>query len=489
VYFALASADRGRCIGDWRADASRYVIVAGDAPPHDPEPVTGFTMPICKAEWGAGFRGWNPDWDEQFPCSSAPFSPVVILGEASEEQQAPSSSPRRVEPTPLGIEAGEVDTETEERLRLYQEWLRTVPPQWRSDSWVAADRVEPTAVWLRWSEATGDASGRTVTSYHVYLGSDEVLSTSGTVRSGRVTGLSPGTRYRIRVQAADELGNRSVDGPTLEVTTPTAGAIVDSEPPAWVGAELVALDITSGSVQLRWRGAVDAGSGVARYRILSGGAVVEEVEAPTDSVRLTGLAAGSDYTFKVEAGDSLGHWSSNGPSVSVRTNLSPETAVPATIFSISIGDFAGTELREIAEFTFGGSVNAPDAGSVVNAILESLRTITDTTPPVLRVPREIVVHTADPNGAVVVYSVEAWDDSDPSPVVSCVPASGSLFPVGLTMVHCTARDSSENVVEASFPVRVQRRSVTAPVMSLWSSLGLVAAVFALGLWRLLRAGR
>jgi HYR domain-containing protein/IPT/TIG domain-containing protein len=59
--------------------------------------------------------------------------------------------------------------------------------------------------------------------------------------------------------------------------------------------------------------------------------------------------------------------------------------------------------------------------------------------------------------------VTATDSCDPSPVVSCAPASGSLFAVGTTSVSCTATDLAGNVASCGFDVVVG--DSTAPSMS------------------------
>jgi hypothetical protein len=79
----------------------------------------------------------------------------------------------------------------------------------------------------------------------------------------------------------------------------------------------------------------------------------------------------------------------------------------------------------------------------------------DSTPPVLHLPATIQVTAASRLGTRVSYSVTAKDDTDPHPVVSCAPASGSLFPLGDTTVHCSATDASGNRATSSFLVRVR----------------------------------
>jgi hypothetical protein len=84
----------------------------------------------------------------------------------------------------------------------------------------------------------------------------------------------------------------------------------------------------------------------------------------------------------------------------------------------------------------------------------------DLTAPVLSVPAGPVVEAAGPSGTAVSYTVTAADGLDPTPSVSCTPASGSTFPIGVTTVGCTASDDAGNVSTASFVVTVN--DVTTP---------------------------
>ncbi len=82
-------------------------------------------------------------------------------------------------------------------------------------------------------------------------------------------------------------------------------------------------------------------------------------------------------------------------------------------------------------------------------------TVDDITAPVLDLPADIVTEATSPDGAVVDFTVTATDDSDLAPVVACVPAPGTLFPLGETTVECTATDESGNSSAGSFLVTVE----------------------------------
>lgn len=72
-------------------------------------------------------------------------------------------------------------------------------------------------------------------------------------------------------------------------------------------------------------------------------------------------------------------------------------------------------------------------------------TVTDTTPPVISPHEDVTVGTSSGSGTVVVYSPPTTTDVvDGAGIAVCTPASGSLFPVGITTVTCTATDSHGN---------------------------------------------
>lgn len=78
----------------------------------------------------------------------------------------------------------------------------------------------------------------------------------------------------------------------------------------------------------------------------------------------------------------------------------------------------------------------------------------DTTPPVLNVP-DVATDATSPAGAIVTYEATATDDVDGPVPVTCAPPSGSLLPIGDTIVDCEASDSAGNTAEASFNVHVK----------------------------------
>jgi len=82
-------------------------------------------------------------------------------------------------------------------------------------------------------------------------------------------------------------------------------------------------------------------------------------------------------------------------------------------------------------------------------------TVQDTEPPQLICPANIAVNTTpgQTSGPPVSYTASAVDNCANAPA-SCLPPSGSLFPIGVTAVTCTASDASQNSTACSFTVTV-----------------------------------
>lgn len=80
----------------------------------------------------------------------------------------------------------------------------------------------------------------------------------------------------------------------------------------------------------------------------------------------------------------------------------------------------------------------------------------DTAAPEIICPADTTIGCADTSGVTVDFAdlIEVSDDCDPSPEVACDPPSGSIFPLGETIVTCTATDSVGNETECTFTVTV-----------------------------------
>ncbi len=84
----------------------------------------------------------------------------------------------------------------------------------------------------------------------------------------------------------------------------------------------------------------------------------------------------------------------------------------------------------------------------------------DTTGPVITTPGDLTVAASTFTGANVTFEVSAVDTVSGNAVATASPASGSLFPIGATLVTVTASDAAGNPSTANFTV-----TVTAPVLA------------------------
>ena len=80
--------------------------------------------------------------------------------------------------------------------------------------------------------------------------------------------------------------------------------------------------------------------------------------------------------------------------------------------------------------------------------------VVDSTAPILTVPETLTIESAGPDGAIVTYATSSTDIVDEDVSTVCLPASGSLFPLGLTTVVCEATDDSGNIVTSTFEVHI-----------------------------------
>lgn len=90
-------------------------------------------------------------------------------------------------------------------------------------------------------------------------------------------------------------------------------------------------------------------------------------------------------------------------------------------------------------------------------------TVNDKEPPMINCPAD-VTQANDPGqcGAIVNYPPPTVTDNCPGATAVCSPASGSFFPVGTTMVTCTATDASGNTSTCTFNVTVIRTGPPCP---------------------------
>ena len=101
------------------------------------------------------------------------------------------------------------------------------------------------------------------------------------------------------------------------------------------------------------------------------------------------------------------------------------------------------------------TIKVTDTASNESALLAITSFIVDTTAPVITVPDDITTSTTDSTGTTVTYAAPtAIDAVDGSVVATCDKNSGDNFPIGTTIVNCSAADAATNTATKTFNVTV-----------------------------------
>lgn len=201
----------------------------------------------------------------------------------------------------------------------------------------------------------------------------------------------------------------------------------------------------------------------------AGGAVAESAGSLAITVTLSAASTGPvivDYaTSDGTATAGLDYTATSG-------TLTFQPGETSKTVDVSIFDDGVEEATKTFTLTLTNPSGAAlGTASAIGTILDD----DDTTPPVLSLPADFGVDASSPAGELVFFEVTATDNRDPSPAVSCTPPSGSLFPVGATVVQCTATDAAGNVAAGGFTVTVTLPpDETAPLLSLPGNLTVAA---------------
>jgi hypothetical protein len=173
------------------------------------------------------------------------------------------------------------------------------------------------------------------------------------------------------------------------------------------------------------------------------GALVDTV--PNNMVVEATSAAGADVFYMPPTViDTGGVSSGTPPGTSVYCSPAPNTT-----FSLGV---------TIVTCTASDSLGNESSASFSVAVI-------DTQPPLFSPIANVTVEATSAAGANLTYPAPtATDQVDGSRPVSCSPASGSVFPLGLTTVTCTASDKAGNTSSTTFSVTVA--DTTPPALTL-----------------------
>lgn len=188
---------------------------------------------------------------------------------------------------------------------------------------LSASGTTQTSTNLSWSASTDNVG---VTGYNVYQDGINVGSVTGT--SATVSGLSESSSYSFYVTAYDAVGNESTASNTANVTT---NAAPDTQAPMAPGG-LSASGTTQTNTNLSWSASTD-NVGVTGYNVYQDGVNVGSVTGTSAAV--SGLSAGTSYSFYVTAYDAAGNESAASNTANVTTNAAPDTQAPTEPGSLS----------------------------------------------------------------------------------------------------------------------------------------------------------
>jgi poly(hydroxyalkanoate) depolymerase family esterase len=201
------------------------------------------------------------------------------------------------------------------------------------------------AVTLSWTASTDNVA---VTGYDVFAGGVQVGSSGGT--SATISNLKPSTTYAFSVRARDTAGNASSASSSASVTT--SATTGDTSPPA-APAGLYVKSRTTSAVTLAWSPSTD-NVAVAGYlvgfsgRAFDGSTQTLQVLVSTAGATISGLAAGTTYTFSVSARDAAGNLSAASTPIVAAT--SDGSGTPAAELQI--------QYRSTSEATSGAITSA-----------------------------------------------------------------------------------------------------------------------------------
>ncbi len=189
-------------------------------------------------------------------------------------------------------------------------------PDWTVNANISTPFIGENGMVISWTTALDN---KRVTQYKVFMNSALLATVEGNVTVYNVTGLEPDRQYNFRIEALDEAGNMSTDGPVRSVRT------ADLTAPGWnSSARLDITRTTETGFTVNWPSAID-NVGVTGYKIYLDSNLISDVAGNMNSFDVTGLKQNTIYYVKITAIDGRGNESSVGLETTVRTEASNET--------------------------------------------------------------------------------------------------------------------------------------------------------------------
>ncbi len=274
----------------------------------------------------------------------------------------------------------------------------------------------------------------------------------GTLTGITITlGSGPSTSQLVTCTASDEVGNTATRSFTVTVTRPAAPVLTLPS-----NILTVATSLAGATVNYP---AVTATSGTVACAPASG------------TVFVIGTT-----TVSCTANDGVNPATTGSFTITVTNPGSPPIVVPANIVATATSPAGAVVTYPPATSTDGTPSCSPASGSTfaigVNTVTCSVTntfgtatgtftvTVNRPAPPVVSVPANIVEGSSLDAGKVVTYPAA----SSSSGTVSCLPPSGSAFPIGVTTVTCTATDAYGQTGSRTFTITVNKEIPLVPVV-------------------------
>ena len=164
--------------------------------------------------------------------------------------------------------------------------------------------IQQFSALVTWEEPLFDGFAKITGYEYQFAGSGWITTAAGTGRIFRLTGLTAGTNYVLRIRALNEKGAGTPSDPFVF----RSGAVLRASAPVFPSAT----PVSGSTVELAWREPVDTGGGaISHYEIRV--VFPDNTIAPfaaTDDASLTwrvrGLADGMNYGFQVRAVNDAG---------------------------------------------------------------------------------------------------------------------------------------------------------------------------------------
>jgi Putative peptidoglycan-binding domain-containing protein len=294
--------------------------------------------------------------------------------------------------------------------------------------------------------------------------------------------INSGDHYHLNLAGYEALSTLAVNALVTDTTAPSV-SITAPAPGASVSGDVVPLSATASD---------DVSLSSIQFRLDNMDICASGLTSPYSTTWDSRTATDGSHTLSAVAADSSGNLATSSVSLVVDNHPPIVTLNGSSSISLHVGDTYSDLGAEAADTVDGADVvvvggdtvntsvpgvyhvtyDAVDAAN--NHATQVVRTVTvsDASGPVFSsVPSAITMTATSTDGVLVTYGVPRANDAvDGSTSVSCVPASGSTFPVGTTLVTCRSTDLSNNTTYASFSVTISPQ----PIAVITPSAGAIA---------------